>query len=143
MLATVAGAFGAVPWLQRPAMATPATVAAAMRDIVGDAKLQPGRVKLDLPPIAENGNAVAVSVRVESPMTAADHVRSIHLFAEGNPLPNVANFFLGPRAGRAVVATRMRLATSQKVIAVAQLSDGTWWTDSAEIFVTLAACTEG
>jgi sulfur-oxidizing protein SoxY len=143
MLATVAGAVGAVPWLPRPAMATPATVAAAIRDIVGDAKLQPGRVKLDLPPIAENGNAVAVSVRVESPMTAADHVRSIHLFAEGNPLPNVANFQLGPRAGRAVVATRIRLATTQKVIAVAQLSDGTWWTDSAEIFVTLAACTEG
>jgi sulfur-oxidizing protein SoxY len=81
-------------------------------------------------------------VTVESAMTEADHVRSIHLFAEGNPLPNVAHFHLGPRAGRPFVATRMRLATSQKVIAVAKLSDGSCWTDGADIVVTLAACIE-
>jgi sulfur-oxidizing protein SoxY len=138
------GALGAAvtPLLPLPACATPATVAAALRAITGDAQVRKGKVKLDLPPIAENGNAVAVSVTVESPMTEADHVKSLHLFAEGNPLPNVMHVRLGPRAGRAYVATRMRLATSQKVIALAQLSDGSFWSDSGEIVVTLAACVE-
>jgi sulfur-oxidizing protein SoxY len=128
--------------LARPAGATPDGVAKAIREVVGERELQHGRVKLDLPPIAENGNAVPVSVTIESAMTEDDHVSSIHLFAEGNPLPNVAHFHLGRRAGRPFVATRMRLATSQKVIAVAILGDGSCWTDDAEIVVTLAACIE-
>jgi sulfur-oxidizing protein SoxY len=139
---TLAAGAAAVSGFWRPAEATPASVAAAIREVAGNAELRRGRVKLELPPIAENGNAVPVSVTVESAMNAADHVRSIHLFAEGNPLPNVAHFHLGPRAGRPFVATRMRLATSQKVIAVARLSDGSFWTDEAEIVVTLAACIE-
>ena len=83
-----------------------------------------------------------VTVAVESPMTEADHVKSIHLFNEKNPQPNVANFHLGPRAGRASVSTRMRLADSQKVIAIAQLSDGSFWSESVDVIVTLAACLE-
>src|SRR4051794_20927460 len=126
----------------RTANATPASMAAAIREVIGEAEVKPGRIKLDLPPLIENGNAVPVTVAVESPMTEADHVKSIHLFNEKNPQPNVANFHLGPRAGRASVSTRMRLADSQKVIAIAQLSDGSFWSESVDVIVTLAACLE-
>jgi sulfur-oxidizing protein SoxY len=75
-------------------------------------------------------------------MTSADYVKSIHVFNEKNPQPNLGNFFLGPRAGRAQVSTRVRLADSQKIIAIAHLSDGSYWSTTAEVVVTLAACTE-
>ena len=128
--------------LRRPVQATPDGVSAAIRAIVGDAPLRVGKVALEMPPIAENGNSVPLTVSVDSPMTAAEHVRSLHIFAEQNPLPNVANFYLGPRSGRAQVSTRIRLFTSQKIIAVAALSDGSFWSGSAEIVITLAACIE-
>jgi sulfur-oxidizing protein SoxY len=134
--------FAAAPLAARRAFATPEDVAQALREMLGETKLQPGKVKLDLPPIAENGNSVPVTVTVDSPMTAAEHVRSIHLFAEQNPLPNVAHFHLGPRAGRPQVATRIRMQSSQRVHAVAVLSDGTAWRDSADILVTISACTD-
>jgi sulfur-oxidizing protein SoxY len=114
----------------------------AIRDFVGEARVRPGRVSLDLPPLVENGNAVPLNVTVESPMTPADHVKAIAVFNEKNPQPHVAVFRLGPRAGRASVSTRIRLADSQKVTAVAQLSDGSFWSDSADVIVTLAACVE-
>jgi len=126
-----------------PAAATPAEMEAAIRALVGEAELRSGRVTLDISPLVENGNAVPVTVTVESPMTAAAHVRTIALFNERNPQPNVAVFRLGPRAGRARVATRMRLATSQKVVAVAEMRDGSVWTAAADVIVTLAACVEG
>ena len=127
----------------RPAAATPAEMEAAIRALVGEAELKSGRVALDISPLVENGNAVPVTVTVDSPMTPADHVKTIALFNERNPQPHVAVFHLGPRAGRARVATRMRLATSQTVVAVAALSDGSVWSASAEVIVTLAACIEG
>jgi sulfur-oxidizing protein SoxY len=127
---------------RRVAEATPESASAAMRAILGDATPRVGRVTLDVPPIAENGNSVPLTVSVESLMTAADHVRSIHIFAEENPLPNVAHFYLGPRAGRAQVSTRIRLFKSQKIIALAALSDGSFWSGTAEIVITLAACIE-
>ncbi len=130
------------PCLRRAAQASPQSAAAAMKAIVGDAPVRAGKVTLDVPPIAETGNAVPLTVSVESPMTATEHVRSIHLFAEENPLPNVAHFHLGPRAGKAQVATRIRLAKSQRILAVAALSDGSFWSGSAEVVVTLAACIE-
>jgi sulfur-oxidizing protein SoxY len=126
----------------RPAEATPAMLASAIRNVVGSANVQTGKVKLDIPPLVENGNTVPMTVSVTSPMTAEDHVRSIHVFVEKNPQPNVGNFVLGPRAGRAQVATRIRLADSQKVVAVAKLSDGSFWSASVDVVVTLAACTE-
>ena len=86
-----------------------------------------GKVKLDMPPLVENGNTVPMTVSVTSPMTAADHVRSIHVFNEKNPQPNIGNFHLGPHAGRAQVSTRIRLADSQKIVAIARLSDGSFW----------------
>jgi sulfur-oxidizing protein SoxY len=85
---------------------------------------------------------VSLTVSVESPMSEADHVESIHIFNEKNPQPYVAAFNLGPRAGKAQVATRIRLADSQRVVAIARLSDGSFWSDSVDVIVTLAACTE-
>ena len=109
----------------------------------GEATPRKGRVHLDIPPLVENGNAAPVTLTVESPMTAADHVKAIALFNEKNPQPNVAVFHLGPRAGRARIETRMRLATSQTVTAIAAMSDGSFWIDQAQVIVTLAACIEG
>ena len=126
----------------RPARATPAAMEQAIREFAGEAEVRSGRVTLDLPPLVENGNAVPLTVKVESPMTEADHVKAIAVFNEKNPQPRVAVFRLGPRAGRATVSTRIRLADSQKVTAVAQFSDGSFWSDSADVIVTLAACVE-
>jgi sulfur-oxidizing protein SoxY len=131
-----------VPILASPAKATPEMLASAIREVVGGSVVRAGKVRLDLPPLVENGNTVPVTVSVDSPMTAADYVRSIHIFNEKNPQPNVGNFYLGVRAGRAQVATRIRLADSQKVVAIAKLSDGSFWSASADVVVTLAACTE-
>jgi sulfur-oxidizing protein SoxY len=125
-----------------PARATPAAMQGAIRRVTGGTGVRAGRVKLELPPLVENGNVVPLTVSVESPMTDADHVRAIHVFTELNPLPDVVGFRLGPRAGRARVATRIRLAATQTVVAIAELSDGTFWSDRAEVVVTLAACLE-
>jgi sulfur-oxidizing protein SoxY len=126
----------------RPAGATPESMASAIRQVIGEARVQPGKVKLDVPPLVENGNTVSLTVSVTSPMTPADHVKSIYIFNEKNPQPNVVTFHLGPRAGRAVVSTRIRLADTQSVIAIARLSDGTFWSTKADVIVTLAACLE-
>jgi sulfur-oxidizing protein SoxY len=126
----------------KPARATPAAMQEAIRKVVGPARVNAGKVKLDLPPLVENGNVVPLAVSVESPMTEADHVRAIHVFTEKNPLPDVVSFRLGPRAGRASVATRIRLADTQTVVAISELSDGSFWSGSADVVVTLAACLE-
>jgi sulfur-oxidizing protein SoxY len=126
----------------RPARATPEAMQEAIRKVAGPARITRGRVKLELPPLVENGNVVPLAVGVESPMTEADHVRAIHVFTERNPQPDVLSVRLGPRAGRARVATRIRLAHTQTVVAIGELSDGSWWSDSADVVVTLAACLE-
>ena len=126
----------------QPVTATPATMQEAIRRVVGSARVNPGRVKLELPPLSENGNTVPLTVSIESPMTTDDHVRAIHVFAEKNPQPDVASFRFGPRAGRARVSTRIRLADTQTVIAIGELSDGSFWSASAAVVVTLAACLE-
>ena len=136
-------AAGTIPIVTlRPLQATPAMLNNAIRNVVGEAQLRIGRVKLDIPPLVENGNTVPMTVSVTSPMTAEDHVRSIHVFVEKNPQPNVGNFMLGPRAGRAQVSTRIRLADSQKVVTIAKLSDGSFWSATVDVVVTLAACTD-
>ena len=114
----------------------------AVRKVTGGAPLRAGKVKLNLPPLIENGNSVPLTVTVDSPMTAADHVRAIHVFTEKNPQPNVINAWLGPRAGRAALTTRARIADTGSVIAVAQMSDGSFWSDSVQVVVTLSACLE-
>jgi sulfur-oxidizing protein SoxY len=126
-----------------PAAATPASMRAAIRSVVGEAPLNRGRLKVDVPPLIENGNAVPLTVACESPMTTEDHVKAIHVFTERNPQPNVVSIRLGPRAGRATVSTRIRLADSQKLVAIAQMSDGSFWSEEVDVVVTLAACLEG
>jgi sulfur-oxidizing protein SoxY len=140
--AGLAGGAGLAMLAPAPARATPAMMAAAIKGVIGDAPLRKGKVTLDVPPLVENGNTVPVEVSVESPMTLTDHVRAIHLFNEKNPQPYVISARLGPRAGQGRLATRMRLADSQKVIAVAEMSDGTFWSDEVDVIVTIAACLE-
>lgn len=126
----------------RPAAATPASMQEAIRKVVGKADIRQGRVKLDVPPLVDNGNAVTCSVTVDSAMTQTDYVRAIHVFNEKNPQPNVISVELGPRAGRAHLSTRIRIADTQTLVAVAQLSDGSFWSASADVIVTLGACLE-
>jgi sulfur-oxidizing protein SoxY len=127
----------------RPADATPSSMQAAIRNALGDADIGKGKVSLDIPSLVENGNAVPMTVAVESPMTATNYVKSIHVFNEKNPQPNVISIHLGPRAGKASISTRIRLADSQRVVAIAQMSDGSVWSDEVNVIVTLAACVEG
>lgn len=115
---------------------------AAIRKVTGGAQLREGRVKLDVPPLIDNGNAVPLSVSVESPMTEQDHVKSIHVLTERNPQPYVLSAHVGPRAGRAQISTRARIADTGTVIAIAQLSDGSYWSHSVRVIVTLSACLE-
>lgn len=117
--------------------------AALLRELTGGAPVNTGKVTVDTPPLADNGHSVPLRVLVDSPMTADQHVRRITLLAERNPRPLVASFMLGPHSGRAEVATRIRLADIQDVLALAQLSDGSWWMGGAHVVVTELACLEG
>jgi sulfur-oxidizing protein SoxY len=123
--------------------ATPEQMRAAIRSVVGDAPVRTGRVHLDVPPLVENGNTVSLVVVVDSAMTATDYVKAIHVFNEKNPQPYVVAAHLGPRAGKAKIATRIRLADSQSLTVIAEMNDGTFWSASADVVVTLAACVEG
>lgn len=129
--------------LLRPAFATPQAMQAAIAAFAEGRTPRQGRVSLDIAPLIENGNAVPLTLQVQSPMTAADHVRQIALFTERNPNTEVAVFHLGPRCGRAAVSTRIRLATSQRLVALSKMNDGSVWQQSVDVIVTLAACVEG
>jgi sulfur-oxidizing protein SoxY len=141
-----AGAFAGAGTLARlslrPAEATPEMMQDAVRAAIGEAQVQKGKVKLDLPPLVENGNSVPCTVSVDSPMTAADYVKAIHIFNEKNPQPNVISVKLGPRSGKATFSTRIRLADTQNITAIAEMSDGSCWSDEVFVIVTLAACVE-
>jgi sulfur-oxidizing protein SoxY len=139
-LAAGAGALSAL--VVRPAGATSETMQAAIREFSAGGKITPGKVTMDIPPLVENGNSVPLTIIVDSPMTEQDFVKAIAVFNERNPQPNIATFHLSPRSGRAHVSTRIRLGDSQTILAVAQLSDGTLWSGSAELIVTLPACVE-
>ena len=140
----VAGAsLGALALVRlEPAAATPVSMQAAIRHVLGEASVRDGKVTLAIPPLVENGNTVPLEVSVDSPMTADDYVRAIHVFNQKNPQPNVISVKLGSRAGRARFTTRFRLADTQTVVAIAELSDGSFWSARAEVIVTLAACIE-
>jgi len=140
--AAMIGALAATIGSER-ARATPEQMRAAIRNIVGTAPVKKGRVQLDVPPVVENGNTVSLVVAVDSPMTAADYVKAIHVFNEKNPQPYLISVHLGPRAGKAKISTRVRLADSQTVTAIAEMSDGTFCSATADVVVTLAACVEG
>ena len=125
-----------------PARAEPEDMERAIRAFTGDVAPKHGKVAIEIAPLVENGNAVSIEVAVDHPMQPGNFVTDIALFNEKNPQADVAVFHLTPRAGRAHVITRMRLATSQHVTAVARLSDGSCWSDTREVIVTIAACTE-
>ena len=125
-----------------PASATPEAMRAVIRTVVGDAPLRKGRVQLDLPPLVENGNTVPMTVTVDSPMTARDHVTAIHVLNEKNPQPYVLTVHLNHRAGKPHFATRIKLGDTQRVVAIARMSDGSFWSGEQEVIVTIAACLE-
>jgi len=123
------------------ALATPETMVEAMDEVLGKgAKIKPGRVKIELPELAENGNSVPLKLTVDSPMTAADHAKAVYVFSEKNPVSNVVRFHLGPRSGAARVQTSIRLAATQRITAIARMSDGSLWSGTADVIVTQAAC---
>lgn len=126
----------------RPAGATPEALRAAIAGFAAGTPVQRGRIVLEITPLVENGNAVPISIKVDSPMTADDHVREIALFTEQNPQHEVLHCRLGPHSGRAELATRIRLATSQRIVALVRMSDGSCWQTCADVVVTLAACVE-
>lgn len=127
----------------RPAAAQASELAAAVAAYTQGAPVRAGKVKLDVAELVDNGNVVPITITAESPMTTADHVKTITVFNEKNPQRDVARFTLGPRAGKASVTTRIRLATSQQLVAIAQMSDGSYWSHTVNVIVTLAACIEG
>ena len=124
------------------ASATPAMLEEAIRNVIGEANLQTGKITLEVPPLGENGNTVPVTIIVDSPMSEAEHVKAIHVFNEKNPQPHVISITLGPRAGKARIATRIKLADTQRIVGIAEMSDGSFWTGEANVIVTIAACVE-
>ena len=124
----------------RAVLADAESMAAAIKERIGDRATKEGRISLELPQIAENGNTVPIAVEVDSPMTEQDFVKSVHIFADKNPRPAVASFHFTPRSGKARVATRMRMIKTQNVVAVAEMSDGSVYMASAEVKVTIGGC---
>lgn len=142
MLAAASAAGLAAIVRVEPVCATPASLKAAIHNVVGETAVKQGKVRIDVPPLVENGNTVALAIEVESPMTPTNYVKAIHVFTELNPQPNVISARFGPRAGRARISTRFRLADTQTVVAIAETNDGTFWQASADVVVTLQACLE-
>jgi sulfur-oxidizing protein SoxY len=140
-LLVTGGGLGLWLWV-RPASAASDDLQTAIQAYTGGVLPKAGRVKLDIAPIVDNGNTVPITVSVDSPMTAADHVTTLAVFNERNPQREVFKCQLGPHNGRAEVATRIRLATTQKLVAVARMSNGSWWSHTVEVIVAIAACIE-
>ncbi len=113
---------------------------AAMKKLIGERAIEDGGITLKTPSIAENGNTVPVSVAVDAPFTADRYVKAIHLFAEENPAPEVASFFFTRASGKASASTRIRLAKTQRVIAIAEFSDGRILRTANEVKVTIGGC---
>jgi sulfur-oxidizing protein SoxY len=127
----------------RPVRATPEEMQTAIDAFTGGAAMEEGGFTLKVPLLVENGNAVPLTVSVDSPMTEEDHVTEIAVFNEQNPLPEVVTFHFSPWSGRAEAQTRMRLSGSQNVHAVARMSDGTYRHAMTDVIVTAPACAEG
>lgn len=124
----------------RISVADEAAVTAELKKLYGDKKFDSGKIKLDVPEIAENGLVVPINVEVESPMTDNDYVKAVHVFADGNPLPGVVTYRFTPACGKAAASTRMRLAQTQNIVCVAEMSNGALYTAKANIKVTIGGC---
>ena len=124
----------------RMSFADEKAVAAEISKLYGDKKMESGKIKLDVPEIAENGLVVPVNVEIESPMTDADYVKAVHIFADGNPLPGVVTYRFTPACGKASASTRMRLAQTQNIVCVAEMSNGTLYTTKSNVKVTIGGC---
>jgi sulfur-oxidizing protein SoxY len=137
-------ALSRTPILAQGAPAEPSALfTKALSDLARGRTIQPGRMALDIPRLAESGNSVQIKVLAESPMTAADFVKTVHLLSEQNPIATIARFHFTPASGRAEAETYVRLATTQNVHAIAEMSDGTLWGAKTEVVVLLAACLDG
>jgi sulfur-oxidizing protein SoxY len=134
------GAFAALALAPRLASATPQQVAAEIEKLYAGKKPSEGKIVLDLPSIAENGLVVPINFEVESPMTEKDHVKAVHVFADGNPNPPVASFYFTPMMPKAAAQFRMRLAQTQNVVVVAEMADGSLYTAKKEVKVTIGGC---
>ncbi len=137
-LGTVAAAIGSM--ISGDALATPDSAAKLLAKLSGTSSYKSGKISLKMPEIAENGATVPLTVRVDSPMTASNYVKSIHLAADKNPRSEVASFHLTPASGKAEVSTRMRLSKTQNVIAVAVMNDGSVHRVSRLVKVTIGGC---
>ncbi len=137
-LAAIAGLVAALA--PRMAFADEKAVAAEISKLYADKKMESGKIKLDVPEIAENGLVVPVNVEVESPMTDTDYVKAVHIFADGNPLPGVVTYRFTPACGKASASTRMRLAQTQNIVCVAEMSNGTLYTTKSNVKVTIGGC---
>ncbi|MGL5167448.1 MAG: thiosulfate oxidation carrier protein SoxY [Afipia sp.] len=137
-LAAIAGL--AVFLAPKMVFADEAAVAAEIKKLYGDKKLESGKIKLDVPEIAENGLVVPINVEVESPMTDSDYVKAVHVFADGNPLPGVVTYKFTPACGKASASTRMRLAQTQNIVCIAEMSNGNLHMAKANIKVTIGGC---
>ena len=124
----------------RMSFADEKTVAEEIKKLYSDKKFESGKIKLDVPEIAENGLVVPINVDVESPMTDADYVKSVHVFAEGNPLPGVVSYKFTPACGKASASTRMRLAETQNIVCIAEMSNGKLYMAKANVKVTIGGC---
>lgn len=123
-----------------PARATPEATAKAIADFAGGKTPETGKLTLTAPEIAENGNTVPIAVNVESAMAGDDLVQSVIILADGNPNPAVATFNFTEASGAAAATTRMRLAKTQNVIAVAKMADGSVFMDKKQVKVTIGGC---
>ena len=124
----------------RISIADEKTVAAEITKLYGDKKFESGKIKLDVPEIAENGLVVPVTVDVESPMTEQDYVKAVHVFADGNPLPGIVSYRFTPACGKASASTRMRLAQTQNIICIAEMSNGKLHNAKCVVKVTVGGC---
>jgi sulfur-oxidizing protein SoxY len=138
----VAGGAAAAALMLTPrlASATPTQVEAEIGKLYAGKALGEGKIKLDLPTIAENGLVVPLNFEVESPMSDKDYVKAVHVFADGNPNPGVASFYFTPMMPKAAAQIRMRLAQTQSIVAVAEMSDGSLYTAKREVKVTIGGC---
>jgi sulfur-oxidizing protein SoxY len=138
---TLAGVAGLAAFLApKMLLADEAAVAAEIKKLYGDKKMDSGKIKLDVPEIAENGLVVPINIDVESPMTDSDYVKAVHVFADGNPLPGVVSYKFTPACGKASASTRMRLAQTQNIVCIAEMSNGNLHMAKSNVKVTIGGC---